>query len=189
MGNLLSTAVNKFYNWASRLTPEKISFLGVFLIAVALRLIAWSNTPVIAPDGVLYISQAQAIFYGQWAEIARCSGLDRLSDYPFLIAAFYNVFSDWIIAGKVINFIFGVATIIPLYFLLRQFFDYKISALTTLIIAVNPFFVSTSVEILREPIYWFFSVLGFYFFTGGMDKNRRNFVFCSIVFLFNLQEP
>ncbi|MBN1475020.1 MAG: hypothetical protein JW914_10415, partial [Syntrophaceae bacterium] len=110
MGNFLSTVVNKFYNWASSLTPEKISFLGVFVIAVALRVIAWSNTPVIAPDGVIYISQAKAIFYGQWAEIAKCSGLDLLSVYPFLIAVFYNIFSDWIIAGKAINFIFGVAT-------------------------------------------------------------------------------
>ncbi len=181
MGNLLSIAVSKFNNWASRLTPEIISVLGVFLIAVALRLIAWSNTPVIAPDGVVYISQAKAIFYGQWAEIAKCSGLDRLSVYPFLIAAFYSVFSDWIIAGKAISFIFGVATIIPLYFLLRQFFDYKISALTTLIFAVNPFFVSTSVEILREPMYWFFTVLGFYFFTVCIKKENQLFLLLSSI--------
>jgi uncharacterized membrane protein YfcA len=181
LGNLLSTAVNKFYNWASRLTPEKISFLGVFVIAVALRLIAWSNTPVIAPDGVIYISQAKAIFYGQLEEIAKCTGVDILSVYPFLIALFYNVFSDWIIAAKAISFIFGVATIIPLYFLLRQFFDYKISALTSLIIAVNPFFVSTSVEILRGPIYWFFSVLGLYLFTVCIKKENQLFLLLSSI--------
>jgi 4-amino-4-deoxy-L-arabinose transferase-like glycosyltransferase len=171
----------KLQKLINALSPETRWLIIIILIASVLRGISWANTPMITLDGSFYIEQAKAIFYSQWDIIAKCGGLDRLSVYPFLIAAFYSIFSDWIIAGKAISFIFGVATIIPLYFLLRQFFDYKISALTTLIIAVNPFFVSTSVEILRDPIYWFFSVLGLYLFTVCIKKENQLFLLLSSI--------
>jgi predicted membrane-bound mannosyltransferase len=181
MINFLFSTINKWRENVHLPTPETAWVLLIILIAIALRCVSWLNTPVIILDGVFYAAQAKAIFYGQWDIIDKCGGFARLSIYPFLMAAFYNIFSDWIIAGKAINFIFGVAIIIPLYFLLRQFFDYKISALTSLIIAVNPFFVSSSVEIIREPIYWFFSVLGLYFFTVCIKKENQLFLLLSSI--------
>lgn len=155
----------------------------VLIIAVVLRCMAWSNTAVITPDGAAYIFQAKAIFYGQWHDIADCgAGFKFFTAYPFLIAAFYHVFPDWVIAGRAINFTFGVATIIPLYLLLRQFFDYRISTLTTLIVAVSPFFVGTSVDILRDPIYWFLSMMGLYLFTVCMKDGNRLFLLLSSLF-------
>lgn len=160
-----------------------IWFFIVFIIAVVLRCIAWSNTAVITPDGAAYIFQAKAIFYGQWNDIRDCgAGFKFFTVYPFLIAAFYHVFPDWVIAGRAINLTFGVATIIPLYLLLRQFFDYRISALTTLIVAVNPFFVGTSVDVLRDPIFWFLSMTGLYCFTVCMRDENRLFLFLSSLF-------
>lgn len=160
-----------------------IWFFIVFIMAVVLRCMAWSNTAVITPDGAAYIFQAKAIFYGQWNDIADCgAGFKFFTVYPFLIAAFYNVFPDWVIAGRAINFTFGVATIIPLYLLLRQFFDYRISALTTLIVAVSPFFVGTSVDVLRDPIYWFLSMMGLYLFTVCMKDENHLFLFLSSLF-------
>lgn len=165
------------------LNPSAIWFLMVFIIAVILRCIAWSNTAVITPDGAAYIFQAKAIFYGQWNDIGDCgAGFKFFTVYPFLIAAFYHVFPDWVIAGRAVNFTFGVATIFPLYLLLRQFFDYRISALTTLIVAVSPFFVGTSVDILRDPTYWFLSMMGLYLFTVCMKDDQRLLLFFSSLF-------
>jgi len=164
-------------------TPATLWFLVVFAIAVVLRCIAWSNTAVITPDGAAYIFQAKAIFYGQWKDIADCSaGFKFFTIYPFLVAASYNVCPDWVIAGRSINFTFGVATIIPLYLLLRQFLDYRISALTALIVAVSPFFVGTSVDVLRDPTYWLFAMTGLYLFTVCMKNDNWLFLFFSSLF-------
>lgn len=164
-------------------TPAMIWFIIVFIIAIVLRCIAWSNTAVITPDGAAYIFQAKAIFYGQWNDIGDCgAGFKFFTVYPFLIAAFYHVCPDWVIAGRAVNFTFGVATIIPLYLLLRQFFDYRISALTALIVAVSPFFVGTSVDILRDPLYWFLAMMGLYLFTVCMKDDHRLLLFLSSLF-------
>lgn len=172
--------IKKIRGGASRLTPAMIWFSCVFIIALVLRCVAWSHTSVIIPDGVLYIFQAKAIFYDQWSAITDCGGFKLVSVYPFLIAAVYNFFPDWVIVGTAINFVFGVATLIPLYLLLRQFFDYRISAVAALIIAVCPLFVGVSVSILRDPIYWFFSTLGLYLFTASINKDdKRLFLFLS----------
>lgn len=172
--------IKKIHGGASRLTPAMIWFSCVFIIALVLRCVAWSRTSVIIPDGVLYIFQAKAIFYGQWSAINDCGGFKLVSIYPFLIAAGYNFFPDWVIVGTAINFVFGVATLIPLYLLLRQFFDYRISAVAALIIAVCPLFVGVSVSVLRDPIYWFFSTLGLYLFTASINRgDKRLFLFLS----------
>lgn len=183
MADFFTRFVRGFQGRGYFFTPAMIWFFIVFIMAVVLRCIAWSNTVVINPDGAAYIFQAKAIFYGQWNDIGDCgAGFKFFTIYPFLIAAFYNIFPDWVIAGRAINFTFGVATTIPLYLLLRQFFDYRISTLTTLIVAVSPFFVGTSVDILRDPVYWFLSMMGLYLFTVCMKDENRLFLFLSSLF-------
>jgi len=181
--NFIPEFMRVFQSRRLLLTPAIIWFSITFIIAVFLRCLAWSNTAVITPDGAAYIFQAKAIFYSQWKDISDCGmSLKFLTGYPFLIAAVYHVFPDWVIAGRAVNFAFGIATIIPLYLLLRQFLDYRISALTTLIVAVSPFFVGTSVDILRDPLYWFLAVTGLYLFTVCMKDDHRLFLFLSSLF-------
>lgn len=182
MINYLRGIIKRIEDKFNTISPEVIWFAAVILTAAVVRGISWANTPMITNDGVVYIGQAKAIFYGQWEVIAGCHGFRLLSLYPFLIAGLFSVAQDWVFAGKAVNFVFSLASIVFLYLLLRQFFDYKISALTSLIIAVSPFFVSRSVEILRDPIYWFFSLVGLYLFTVCIKENNRLFLFLSSIF-------
>lgn len=152
----------------------------VLLLGFMLRGIAWHNTFLIDPDGALYIHQARAVYYSQWASLTGC-GLGYISNYPILVAAAYKIFPDWIICARSISFIFGFLLLIPLYLMLRHFFDINVSAITTLIFAVMPMFVGRSVDALRDPTYWFFLVLGLYFFTARMKKENRLFLFLSCV--------
>jgi len=152
--------------------------VSVFLIGMILRCIAWSNTFVIDPDGALYIHQARAIHYSQWTSLTGC-GLGYISNYPIFVAAAYKIFPDWIIAARTVSLIFGFALLIPLYLLLRHFFNDTVSAITTLIFAATPMFVGRSVDALRDPTYWFFVVSGLYFFTARMEKEHRFFLLLS----------
>ncbi len=170
-----------------RLTPVIIWLGCVLILAVTLRIVAWIHTPLVTPDGALYIFQAKAIFYDQWAALAGCAGSQALSPYPFLIAAVYNFCPDWIIAARAINFTFGVAAIIPLYLLLMRFFDYRICAVTVLFVAVSPHFVGAGVDVLKDPGAWFFASLALYFFLSGIEDDRKPLIlFSGICFLLGI---
>ncbi|MBA7662508.1 hypothetical protein ES703_70537 [subsurface metagenome] len=65
-------------------------------------------------------------------------------------------------AAKSVSLIFGTMTLVPLYFLLKRFFDESIGLLVLLIFALIPVFIDRSVDVVRGPIFWFFSVLGLY---------------------------
>ncbi len=144
--------------------------LIVLLIAFILRLFACLATPVINPDGALYIHQARAIHYGEWKSLTSC-GLNYISNYPILIAGVYYIVQNWIVTARMISCGFGLAAMIPLWLIARRFFEERISILLTLIFAVTPMFVSSSADIIRDPIAWFFILCGIYGFILGTDRN------------------
>ena len=98
----------------------------VILLGFAIRLFCFQYTYIVNPDGVLYIHQARAIYYGLWDSVLGCS-LGFLSNYSILIVGFYKIFGDWVVAAKSVSFIFGSVTLILLYLLLGRFFNNNIT--------------------------------------------------------------
>ncbi len=157
---------------------------GLFLISFLLRFYAFLNTPLINHDGVWYINQAKALALNNW-ELARDCGYDFISLYHLLIPVFYKITGDWIIAGMSISLIFGSLTVIPMYLMLRHFFDMKISFMAGLALSVNPFFVSYSVELIKDPLFWFFGLCGICLFITAIKNEKKSFllIFSNISFL------
>lgn len=139
--------------------------------ALAIRLFAFTHTLMMNPDGPVYIHQARALYYGLWQAINTCSGVDYLTLYSSLIAAAYPLTGDWVHAAMAINLIFGTLMIIPLYLFLRRFLDEKTCFLTTFIFVMLPLFVVQSVNVIRDPSYWFFSILGLYLLVYDDEKD------------------
>jgi 4-amino-4-deoxy-L-arabinose transferase-like glycosyltransferase len=152
--------------------------ISIFTLGFLIRLFACHNTFIVNPDGVLYINQAKAMYFGQWGELTSCI-IGYVSNYPILIVSAYTIFGDWILAAKAVSLLFGSMTLIPLYLLLRRFFDKEISMLSTLLFAVIPVFVGRSADVVRGPIYWFFLALGLYFFVRSGDKRYRLLILLS----------
>jgi hypothetical protein len=155
----------------------------IFILGLTIRLFAAQNIFIINPDGALYIHQARALYYGLWHAINTC-GIQHLTIYQILIAATYGVSGDWVISARFISVLFGTLTLIPLYLLSRRLFETSTSALITLIFAVSPVFVSSSVDIIRDPAYWFFTVFGFYFFARQIDEKNFFHLLLSSIFFF-----
>jgi len=149
----------------------------VMIIGVLVRVLAWSNTHVVNPDGTLYITQAKAIFYGQ-KEALYC-GYDFLSSYVVLIVGAHWFFSDWIFSARMVSFLFGSATLVPLYFLLRRYLDAQVSALVTLLYAMLPVYTGGSIDLIRDPVCWFFATTGLYFFIRGLQDSSHFSMLCS----------
>ena len=90
----------------------------VFLLGLALRVFTFQNTHIINSDGVLYIHQARALYYGNLDALVSCY-MSYISVLPFFIAGAYTVVHDWLIAGKIVSLFFGFFTLFPIFFLLK----------------------------------------------------------------------
>ncbi|MBL7049047.1 MAG: glycosyltransferase family 39 protein [Nitrospira sp.] len=155
---------------------------AIVAVGFLVRLYAYYHAYVINPDGVYYLYQAKAVSLGMWDKAMLC-GYPFISIYSVLIALFYKMSGDWITAAKSVSLFFGVITIIPLYFLMKRFLTYGAVVVTTLIFAVNPVMVESSVILIKGPIFWFCSVLGFLVFTKALDSERSSlYVLSSVIF-------
>ena len=156
---------------------------GIVLFSLVFRLYAFLNASVINSDGVYYINQARALFNNDW-EMAKNCGFDFISLYHLLIPVFYRLLGDWIYAGQSISILFGTISVIPFYFTLRRFFSVTTSMTAGLAFAVNPFFVSYSVELVKDPLFWFFALFGIYFLMSAVKRDKLYLLpFSSAAFL------
>jgi 4-amino-4-deoxy-L-arabinose transferase-like glycosyltransferase len=151
-----------------RLSPIAWVLMGGFLV----RLYSAAARGVINRDGHHYIYQAQAIFSGEWSNLATCK-ITFVSIYPFFIAAVNTLFHDWIVSGVFVNVIFGSATLFPLYFLLRRFANETVCAAAMVVYALMPTFVNCSGDIVRGPVFWFFLSLGMLMFVRQWDEQAE----------------
>ena len=162
-------------------------FSWIILLALMVRFYACLSGFIINPDGIHYIHQARSFFYGEWEELTTCY-VNYISILPVLIASAFTILGDWIAAGRCVTVIFGTATLIPLYFILRRFLNSTLSRITILLYALMPVLVNRSVSIVRGPVFWFFLCLGILFFLRQWDDDKpqrkyRSDLYLSCIFL------
>ncbi|MBV5330493.1 MAG: glycosyltransferase family 39 protein [Chlorobium sp.] len=143
----------------------------LILAASAIRLYALQNTNILNPDGPLYIHQAKAISAGEW-KIAVCT-LPFLSNTSFFISLFHCLLQDWLLAARSVSLFFGTLAVIPLYGLFRQFFSKEDSVAAIAILIFLPTWVYNSVDGVRDPVCWCFSLYGLYWLARGVREQRR----------------
>ena len=131
----------------------------VILIGLGLRLWVGLHAVIINPDGALYIHQAMALYFKNWSGLKTCFP-PFVSSYPVLIAGGYYLVHDWILSARLISLFFGTAMLVPLYLMLKEWVREDSAILTLLVFAVTPVLVSNSVELVRDPICWFFLCAG-----------------------------
>ena len=165
-------------------TKDLLLIIFFLLIGFVIRLYPLSYKNIINPDGVSYINQAKAILDGNWKLAVNC-GYKFISLYHILIPFFFKLTGDWIIAAKSISLLFGTLTIIPFYLISKQFFRKSTLLLTVLAFSINPFLVSHSEDLIKGPIFWFFALLGVYFFITVFNEQAKTrfLLLSSISFL------
>jgi len=162
---------------------DRLSFLVVLAVALGLRLWLAVHTTIVNPDGTLYIHQARLLIAHQWKELTSC-GLSFVSLFPFWIAAAHHWIGDWIWAARGVTILFGWAALIPLDGFLRAFFDRTTARITLSMVAVTPMMVSNSVEIVREPLMWFFAACGMWAMVHALRTGRMPwFAIAALAFL------
>ncbi len=150
---------------------DKSILAAVLFLAAALRVVRATLTEIVNADALVYLYQAKALYSGMWTSVNACT-IKHVTLHPIATAFVYAATSDWILSARTVSILLGTLTIVPIYLMARLFFGMRISGLVALLYAVMHVFVSVSVDVGRDPAYWFFSAWGFYFFSAALKQER-----------------
>ncbi len=136
----------------------------LLIISISVRIYLGFFTYVIKNDSVAFIQNAKYFADGDFL-----SGLrhDYHPLYSFLVAVMYKVIPDMEISGTIVSISFGTLTVIVFYLIGKSVFGRKVSFVSSVVLALHPYAVRFSVDIISESTYFFFfiSALGLGFFA------------------------
>jgi 4-amino-4-deoxy-L-arabinose transferase-like glycosyltransferase len=124
--------------------------LALGLIALALRAIRWSLTPVMFNDGPIFIEISRAMSAGDWATAL---SYDQHPLYSFLTMFAQRAIGDWELAGAVVSIGSGVAAVLFLYALLRDAFDRQVAWIGALLLGFHPYALTYSADVQSDGLY------------------------------------
>ena len=162
---------------------EKNSRIFLFIIIVLAflaRLYPVFAPNVITPDGILYIENAKMILSGEFKRIGDVSFFNL---YPFMILLFQKVFSDWELAGRMVSVVFGTLGVVPIFFLIKRFFDVRLALIVSLFYTINPHLVEYSSDVLREPLFLSLFLASLWMGVEGLHGRRWLFLLLSAFFV------
>jgi len=141
----------------------------LLIISLSVRIYLSFFTYVIKNDSVAFMQNAKYFAGGDFL-----SGLrhDYHPLYSFLMAVMYKAIPDMEISGTIVSVSFGTLTVIVFYLIGKSVFDRRISFVSSVILALHPYAVRFSVDIISESTYFFFfiSALGLGFFAIAERK-------------------
>jgi 4-amino-4-deoxy-L-arabinose transferase-like glycosyltransferase len=158
---------NNLNNYFTNRSPYYILLL--LLIPTFLIRYYLASMQIITIDGLLYIKIAKGISSGNLQSVTDY-GFFNL--YSFLIAFFQTFLHDWELSGKMVSVVFGALTIIPLFFFIRRLFNQNTAIVSALLYGVHPRFVEYSSDVLREPVFWFFSIAALWLAWEGISRKK-----------------
>ena len=158
----------------------KRALLILGIITFGLRLYSVLAARGMAYDSTAYGSVARDFLKGDFVK-----GLSSPAHpfYPFLIYLISPDSAHVEIVGRVISLFFGTLTIVPLYYLAKEFIGEKRAILSSLFYAFHPYLVTYSGMLLTEATYWGLLTLSVYFFWTGLRREKVSKAILSGVFL------
>ena len=136
---------------------------------------AW-KVPGICPDAVLYIRLGKAFEAGF---IEQALGDIRFNIYPLILAALHRAGLDWEMAGAVWGVVISSCTVLPLYGWIRRAFDQRTALGAGFLYAVHPGLIRWSVEIIRDPTFWFLLATSVYLLWLAVTELRWRWFLAS----------
>ena len=141
----------------------------LLIISISVRIYLGLFTYVIKNDSVAFIQNAKYFADGDFL-----SGLrhDFHPLYSFLMAVLYKAIPDMELSGTIVSISFGTLTVIVFYLIGKSVFGRKVSFVSSVVLALHPYAVRFSVDIISESTYFFFfiSALGLGFFAIAERK-------------------
>ena len=165
---------NKFY----------FAFFSVIVVAVSVRFYLLATHGCISDDGILYVGLARLITNGSWTTVFE--NLD-FNVFPILVAGAYkftNLFvpASFETAAWILNFIFGIALIYPLFKITEDSFGLASATVAGFYLALNPELCRMTCDVLREPSFLCFVSWALFFILKAVrSKTPKNWKVSLII--------
>ena len=142
----------------------------IFLTAVTVRIYLIITHGTIVNDGIVYIDWAKKMAEGNFIG---GTALNIFNLYPLLILISYKVLNffgnvSYEMSAMILNSLFGIAVIFPLYKITEKYFGFLPAMLTGFYIALQPEFLRMSCDVLRGPAYLCGVIFAFYFLITAL---------------------
>lgn len=157
--------------FGTRSLKELKHVVGLVLGLLFLKLILVLFSQTTDPDAVVRILQSKS-----WLEDPNWIGFDVWGPFNYYLNAFgLWIYNDVVISPKLINILFSVATILPLYGMLRIRQSHLVSILVVVLFTLSPLILRNSFIAMTETPYLFFVAFSMWqimrFFTEGQNKH------------------
>ncbi len=143
--------------------------LGLMLACLIPRVLLALRISSICPDGVLYISLAEALNEGRFSQAFE---IMNLNIYPVVLAVLNRLGLSWEMGGTIWGILISCLVVPPLFGWVRRQFDDTVAMMACLLYAVQPVFIQWSPEIIRDPTFWFFFALSLYLTWRAVTEVR-----------------
>lgn len=178
--SLVTTSLDS-NDWLNRLDARRMLWLLLGL-SLIIKISIWVQSPVITPDGPVYIAQAEEFLRGDWQKGLALNG--SLFIYPLLIAGLGRLGVDLVVAGQLLSLVFSVSTVIPLFLLTRRLFDTRAAFWATLAFVVAPSLNEFSVYVMRDPGFLCMFAWALCFSFRALKEEDIRAFFLSLAFSF-----
>ncbi|MEE8581359.1 MAG: glycosyltransferase family 39 protein [Myxococcota bacterium] len=129
----------------------ELALLALLAIGAALlRTIAWLRAGVLFNDGPTFLALARRFGDGNWWTAL---SHDYHPLYPLAISWVYRAIGSWEGAAVLLSVLSGSVAVIFLYRFLRDSFDLHVARVGALILAIHPWAVAYSSDVLSDGLY------------------------------------
>jgi len=159
---------------------DKRNVLILLIVAITLRLYAFSQIYLISTDGAFqYIPTAMLFYEGKYLQALT---QPQLPLYPFLISLLNRIIGNPELAGQIISIFFSILALIPLYFLGKYLFSSKPAFWATLLYVIHPDMLRYSVDVLKEGLVIFCFLSSMYFSIRFLRERRGVWLIWTVTF-------
>jgi hypothetical protein len=155
-----------------RYPPALWLLVGLVILCLAPRTMMALKTKIICPDGVLYITLAQALNEGDIEVGLREM---RLNTLPVVLVGLHRLGLDWDVAGKLWGVLISSLVVLPMYGWARRQFDDRVALVACVLYAVHANVIEWSPELIRGPTFWFLFMLSIYLLWRAVTEVRVGF--------------
>lgn len=143
----------------------------VLLLGVAawLRAVAWQKTAVLFNDGPVFLGMAEGILAGRWDEIL-AHPYHPL--YPALIALVSLGGADLETAAVAVSIGGGLLSVLAIFLFAYRGFGREVAWLSAWTVALHPWAVDFSSDVMSDGLYAGLYLLGFSFLASYLDRPK-----------------
>jgi 4-amino-4-deoxy-L-arabinose transferase-like glycosyltransferase len=143
-------AVNKNRTVTLNLSKERVFILAGAFSALLIRVFFIPQNTVINGDGIYYATLGNRLISGDIS-----GGISAYWSplYSLLVGIFTLFFGNVEFAGRIVSMVAGTLLIVPVYFLIRNFYGRLAAYLGTILLIVHPLLIKSSVWIMTESLY------------------------------------